>query len=235
METTILVLCGNDRCVAPASATVLRSALQAHGEWQVQVLSAGIRADVGRGWCREMSEYLTKDQEFSIRPHHAQQVTAELVRKADLVLVSERKYRGAARLLDAGSAPHTFTMVEAAALARAVLSVPSAGTVPPTTAGPDPAPRETPSRLGTRDRLVWLTAEMDAMRGLAPLPDEPHGWRRRLRGREEVVGIDILDPDDGRGSHRRVVPALREALDSFASSLAEAAPRPVPAPRPVSV
>ena len=231
METTILVLCGNDRCLAPASATVLRSALQAHGEWQVQVLSAGIRAEVGRGWCQEMGEHLTRDQEFSIRPHQAQQVTAELVRTADLILVSERRYRGAARLLDAASAPHTFTLVEAASLAGAVLSAASAAsshTAPgPALPGPGTAPQQaTASRLGTRDRLVWLTAEMDAMRGLAPLPEEPHGWRRRFTGRE-VVGIDILDPDDGRGSHRRALPALRAALDSFASSLADAAPRPV--------
>ena len=47
--------------------------------------------------------------------------------------------------------------------------------------------------------------------------------------REELLGkpVDILDPDDGRGSHRKAVPALRVAVDSFASSLAEAAPRTV--------
>lgn len=217
METTVLVLCGSDRCLAPACATMLRSAFQTHGEWQVQVLSAGIRADVGRGWCDTMREHLAREHDLSIRPHRAQQVTGELVRSAALILVAERKLRGSARLLDSTSAPRTFTFVEAAVLAEAVLT-----SMPPA----DPTAPAATTRLGTHERLVWLLEEMDAMRGLATLPEEVHGWRRRL-SRSEVAGVDLLDPDIGRGSHRQAVPALRQALDSFASSLADAAPRTV--------
>lgn len=223
METTVLVLCANDRCLAPAAATVLRSALQAHGEWQVQVVSAGIRAEVGAGWCPEMSEQLTKDHDLILRPHRAQQVTPELVRAADLVLVSERKYRGTARLLDAGSAAHTFTFVEAALLARAAQE--RAAAEPPPVAEDPPAGA---GRLGTRERMMWLLEEMDNMRGLVPMPEEPHGWRTRF-ARAEVIGLDLLDPDGERGSHRKAAPALRQALDSFASSLADASPRTVSA------
>lgn len=226
METTVLVLCANDRCLAPAAATVLRSALQAHGEWQVQVVSAGIRAEVGAGWCPRMSEQLTKDHDLIIRPHRAQQVVAELVRAADLVLVSERKYRGSARLLDAGSADHTFTFVEAASLAREALARASGEVTAVPTEGAAPAGS---GRLGTRERLMWLLDEMNAMRGLVGLPEEPRGWRRRFGRTGEVLGLDILDPDSERGSHRRAVPALRAALDSFAASLADASPRTVPA------
>lgn len=227
MQTTVLVLCASDRCLAPAAATILRSALQAHGEWQVQVVSAGVRAEVGAGWCPRMSEQLTKEHDLIMRPHRAQQVTAELVRAADLVLVSERKYRGSARLLDAGSADHTFTFVEAALLAREalartgteVMAAPIEGAAPSTT-----------GRLGTRERLIWLLEEMNAVRGLVALPtEEPRGWRRRFAKSVEVVGHDLLDPDGDRGSHRKAAPALREALDSFASSLADASPRTVPA------
>lgn len=231
METTVLVLCASDRCLAPASAAVLRSALQAHGEWQVQVVSAGIRAEVGAGWCPQISEQLTKDHDLIMRPHRAQQVTAELVRAADLVLVSERKFRGSARLLDAASADHTFTIVEAAGLAREALArmATEATTVPPSTAA-EGAAQPGPGRLGTRERLMWLLEEMNAMRGLVSLPPEPpHGWRKRFARHQEVVGLDILDPDSDRGSHRKAAPALREALDSFASSLADASPRTVPA------
>ncbi|SDP37938.1 Low molecular weight phosphotyrosine protein phosphatase [Pedococcus dokdonensis] len=224
METTVLVLCANDRCLAPAAAAVLRSALQAHGEWHVQVVSAGLRVEVGAGWCPEMSEQLTKDHDLILRPHRAQQVTAELVRAADLVLVSERKYRGTARLLDAGSAAHTFTLVEAALLATAALQR-AAGEPPPLAEDPAPAGA---GRLGTRERLMWLLEEMDAMRGLVAVPEEPHGWRTRF-SRSEVVGLDILDPDSERGSHRKAGPAMRQALDSFASSLADASPRTVSA------
>lgn len=227
METTVLVLCPTDRCLGPAAATVLRSALQTNGEWQVQVVSAGIRAEVGAGWCPLMGAQLTKDHDLIMRPHRAQQVSAELVRAADLVLVSERKYRGAARLLDAGSADHTFTFVEAAALAREALSR-ATGEVA-TTSVDGAAPSGT-ARLGTRERLLWLLEEMNAVRGLVVVPpEEPHGWRRRFTKSDEVVGLDVVDPHGERGSHRKVAPALREALDSFASSLADASPRTVPA------
>ena len=227
METTVLVLCANDRCLAPAAATILRSALQAHAEWQVQVVSAGIRAEVGAGWCPQMSEQLTKDHDLIMRPHRAQQVTPELVRAADLVLVSERKYRGSARLLDAGGADHTFTVLEAAVLAREAL-VRAAAEV--ASAPTDPGAPQGIGRLGTRERLLWLLEEMNAMRGLIALPPEqPHGWRRRFAKPPEVVGLDILDPDGDRGSHRKAAPALRAALESFASSLADASPRTVPA------
>ena len=227
METTVLVLCANDRCLAPASAAILRSALQAHGEWQVQVVSAGIRAEVGAGWCPQITEQLTKDHDLIMRPHRAQQATAELVRAADLVLVSERKYRGSARLLDAASADHTFTFVEAALLAKEAL----ARSVNEGTAVPvEGAVQAGTGRLGTRERLLWLLEEMNAVRGLVGLPpEEPHGWRRRFGRTAEVVGLDILDPHGDRGSHRKAAPALREALDSFASSLADASPRTVPA------
>lgn len=225
MHTTVLVLGASDRCLAPASATVLRSALEARGEWQVQVVSAGVRAEVGAGWCREMSGRLTKDHDLVIRPHRAQQVTAELVRSADLVLVSERKYRGSARLLDPGSAGHTFTLVEAAVLAKAVLAK---ATLDQAVLPPDGAPQAGSGRLGTRERLMWLLEEMDAVRGLAGVPEEPHGRRPRFR-RLEVLGLDILDPDGERGSHRKAAPVMRQALDSFASSLADASPRTVPA------
>jgi protein-tyrosine-phosphatase len=217
METTVLVLCGSDRCLAPASATMLRSALQTHGEWQIQVLSAGVRADVGRGWCDTMRQHVTKEHDLGIRPHRAQQVTGDLVRSAALILVAERKLRGSARLLDSTSAPRTFTFVEAAVLAEAVLAA-----TPPA----DPTVPAVTTRRGTHERLVWLLQEMDAMRGLTILPEEVHGWRRRLSG-NEVAGVDLLDPDTGRGSHRKAVPALRQSLDSFASSLADAAPRTV--------
>lgn len=217
METTVLVLCANDRCLSPAAATVLRAALQARSEWQVQVLSAGVRAEVGRGWCHTMSEHLTREHDLGIRPHRSQQVTAEMVRSADLILVAERKQRGSARLLDPSSGPRTFTLVEAAVLAAAAIAA-----IPP----PDPAQSAPTSRAGTRERLLWLREEMDAHRGLTTLPEVERGWRRR-RSRGEASGVDILDPDDGRGSHRKAVPALRVAVDSFASSLAEAAPRTV--------
>lgn len=226
LETTVLALCANDRCLAPAAATVLRSALQAHGEWQVQVVSAGIRAEVGAGWCQQISAELTKDHDIVIRPHRAQQVTAELVRAADLVLVSERKYRGSARLLDNASSSHTFTFVEAAALARAALARAGDTALP---GAPDGVAAPTAGRLGTRERLIWLLEEMDALRGLVELPEEPRGWRHRFSKTEEVVGVDIIDPHGERGSHRKAALAEREALESFASSLAQASPRTVPA------
>jgi protein-tyrosine-phosphatase len=225
MQATVLVLCANDRCLAPAAGTVLRSALQAHAEWQVQVVSAGIRAEVGAGWCPQMSRQLTKDHDLIMGPHRAQQATTELVRAADLVLVSERKYRGSARLLDAGSAPHTFTFLEAALLAKeAVLRAAAEMTSLPSVPAQPGA-----GRLGSRDRLIWLLEEMNAMRGLVQPPEEQHGWRSRFTRTTEVVGQDLLDPDGDRGSHRKVAAAARAALDSFASSLADASPRTVPA------
>jgi protein-tyrosine-phosphatase len=226
METTVLVMCANDQCLAPAGATILRSALQAHGEWQVQVVSAGIRAEVGAGWCPQISDQLTKDHDLIMRPHRAQQVTSELVRAADLVLVSERKFRGSARLLDAGSADHTFTFVEAALLAKEAVARSVAEGAAASSVGAVPSD----TGRGTRERLSWLLEEMNAVRGLVALPpEEPLGWRRRFRRASEVLGHDVPDPHGEGGSHRKAAPPLRDALDSFAASLAHATPRTVPA------
>jgi protein-tyrosine phosphatase len=226
LETTVLVLCANDRCLGPAAATILRSALQAHGEWQVQVVSAGIRAEVGEGWCGQICAELAKDHDLVLRPHRAQQVTAELVRAADLVLVSERAYRGSARLLDNSSARHTFTFKEAAALAKEALSRAGGTALPAPLAVPTPRGA---GRLGTQERLVWLLEEMDALRGLVDLPEEPRGWRQRFSRTPGVTGLDVLNPHGEGGSHRKAAASQRQALDSFASSLAEASPRTVPA------
>ena len=122
MRAEILVVCGSDACLAPAVAVALRAQLAGTPlRSVVDVVSAGVRGE-GVPWCEEAATASAKP--FAERArwvHRSRQVNADMVRRAALVLVTERRYRSAIRLLDRHSAPRTFTLAESAALASAVV------------------------------------------------------------------------------------------------------------------
>lgn len=219
MTANVLILCGTDACLAPAAAMALTAGLELGGGRGVAVVhSAGVRAEVGEPWCAEAWQASSAPGADVLRSRHrARQVTLEMVRAADVILATERRYRGAPRLLDVHSASRTFTVLEAAALGRAVAGRAAGarpGTPPEGDAGPD-------------ERFRWLTEEMDALRGLVGLPAPRRGWPTRgLRHR--VQGIDILDPHTMGATHRRALPAIEVAMTEFARCIVAVTSEPVP-------
>jgi protein-tyrosine phosphatase len=202
----IVVLCADDRCIAPAVAVELLGALQTRGLTGVTVTSAGTRAVEGQAWCLESRHHTHRDA-LSSRVHSATQVTQDMIRTADLVLTSERRLRGAARLLDPHSAARTFTLVEAATLGRAALEGASGRDGGSTSDEP------------TAKGLSWFVEEMDALRGIVPEPGVQRAWWAR-GARGGVQGFDLLDPHAPNGSHKRTMAAVRDAVEVVADCVA---------------
>jgi protein-tyrosine-phosphatase len=210
MRAAILVVCGSDACLAPAAAVALRARLAGTTLGRVvDVASAGVRGE-GVAWCEESASLAPKPFAEPARwVHRSRKVNADMVRRAGLVLVTERRYRGAIRLLDRHSAPRTFTLAESAALAAAV-------------ARERPVVRpqaSVPTEDECAQQLHWLVEEMDAHRGLVGLQTQPAGWRPGLVRRAQPV-LDILDPHDERSaSHRRSLSRVDAAVHGLANAL----------------
>ena len=91
----ILVVCVGNICRSPMAEAVLRDALR--GQEEVTVESAGLGALVDEP-ASEHSVDLMRERGLDISGHRAQQLTPELVTKADLILVMESGHR---RVIDA--------------------------------------------------------------------------------------------------------------------------------------
>ena len=91
----ILVVCVGNICRSPMAEAVLRDALT--GQVEITVESAGLGALVDEP-ASEFAVELMRDRGLDITSHRAQQLTPELVTKADLILVMESGHR---RVIDA--------------------------------------------------------------------------------------------------------------------------------------
>jgi protein-tyrosine phosphatase len=91
----ILVVCVGNICRSPMAEALLRDALR--GLEEVTVESAGLGALVDEP-AAEHSVELMRERGLDITSHRAQQLTPELVAKADLILVMESGHR---RVIDA--------------------------------------------------------------------------------------------------------------------------------------
>jgi len=156
---TILAVCTGNLCRSPLAAALLRgwaaSSLPASVRDSLRVVSAGTRAPVGT----PMSEHaVSLARELGVEPgaHEAQQLTEQMLREADLVLVATRAHRHEVARMLPRAARVLYTFRELGALAADVH------------AGAPPA---------ARDRVEDLQAALRAIaarRGLAPrrAPDD---------------------------------------------------------------
>ena len=88
----ILVVCVGNICRSPMAEAVLRDALKVRKE--VVVESAGLGALVGEP-ASGFSVELMQERGLDITGHRAQQLTPELITRADLILVMESGHRRA--------------------------------------------------------------------------------------------------------------------------------------------
>jgi len=88
----ILVVCVGNICRSPMAEALLRDALK--GREEVVVESAGLGALVGEP-ASGFSVELMQERGLDITGHRAQQLTPELITRADLILVMESGHRRA--------------------------------------------------------------------------------------------------------------------------------------------
>lgn len=194
----ILVVCAANICRSPLAELVLREELATRGLGGVVVASAGVRAIEGAGACDEVVA-LRDDEGWRERcaRHRSQQLDAEAVEGAALVLAATREIRSAVVAAVPAARRRAFTLREAVWLGVGFEPVGGDG-----------------EGVDAGERAVRaLAAHLDEGRGLrTPPAATPRRWFR--------PAPDPLDIEDGHGrrggAHRQ---ALRE-VDQAARELA---------------
>jgi protein-tyrosine phosphatase len=105
----ILIVCVGNICRSPMAEAVLRNELR--GQDQLTVESAGLGALVGEP-ASQHAMVLMEERGIDISSHRAQQLTPELVRKADLILVMESRHKKAIESDDPATRGKVFRLGE---------------------------------------------------------------------------------------------------------------------------
>lgn len=184
---TLLVVCAANVCRSPYAAFLLGRSLP-----DVEVRSAGVTARAGDPLCRfteERIDALPGGAEFSAA-HVATRLDIESLSEADLILTASEAERSAVAVLDPGTRPRTFTLVEAAYSAAALGSAAQG--------------------VGLRE----LAGLMHAQRGMIDLPEARRP--RWVSLRRPSYGIAIPDAHIGDARrHDEVYRTVTEAVDRF--------------------
>ncbi|GAA2749675.1 hypothetical protein [Amnibacterium kyonggiense] len=111
----ILVVGDDDICTAPFVAALLRTRLA--GRDDVRVASAGLDGVVGQPACDHAIEAASAGAD--LRDHRSEPVTAERIRKADLVLTIDGEERSLVNRMAPGFQTKVFALREASTIAQA--------------------------------------------------------------------------------------------------------------------
>lgn len=111
----ILVIGDDDICTAPLVAALLRAGLP--GVDDVRVTSAGLDGVVGQPACDQAIGSAPEGADLGA--HRSASVTADLIRRADLVLTVDGDERSRVNRLAPGSQTKVFTLREASTIVRA--------------------------------------------------------------------------------------------------------------------
>lgn len=225
MPFSILVVCTANICRSPTTMRALRAGLADAGVSPdlVVVESAGVAAADGLPMC-ELADTMTSAALGQPGEHRSRRLTADVARRADLILVADRGHRTGVVQLAPATRSRTFTIRQAAQLATWVVgpdgtlevaALKAAGTVPDLP--PEDLRLGVPPLPATPDtRLAWLVSELDAARGLPPIDDEltVAGWDVDDIGDPHVQGWDLHEPAVavGLAASADLVLALRAAL-----------------------
>ncbi len=200
MSDRLLIVCSANVCRSPLAVAVLDYAIVGRDvDHRIAMSSRGIDVEPGLGVCPLVLQYARHSHVWTrrINDHRAASLEAGELAVSDLVLTADRRVRSHVVKLDPRSAERTFTIREAAMLARLV-------------AGDR---RERP-----RD-LAGFAAALNDNRGLTDLPalERPSvlPWHR-LRLHAHDVPDAHVDP---HVSHRMVYRTLAPAMEELAAHL----------------
>lgn len=160
----ILVVCTGNICRSPIAEQVLRERLTSAGV-PVIVQSAGTEAMAGHGMTPEAAE---QAQRFgaTTNDHRAQQLTAQLLADADLVLTATRAHRADVVSLHPRASRYTYTLNQ---FARLLAQLPKAKEeLPPVEDVPlveERPTKEDASRNLPNENFTTLLTEIAASRG----------------------------------------------------------------------
>src|SRR5262245_26347763 len=156
MRPRVLLVCTANICRSATAARLLAGRLGP----EIEVESRGTQAVPGAGICDVSATWALVNGGASAGPHRSRQLELADVRAATLILTASSRHRAAVIELRPSAQVRTFTLVQAARIARwRTRALP--GTPPP---GAD-----------LPDRLLWLAEELDAHRGTAPQPEPDAG------------------------------------------------------------
>ena len=198
----VLFVCAANVCRSPTAVRVFAGALTDSTEF-VRSASSGVWANGSDGWCPAAQRWIGKHKVVveDVRSRPPRQLTTVQMEHAGLIVAVDPYVKAAAVRIDLQARNKVFTLVEAVALAEAVRATMARQS------GAIALELQPPPRPG-QERMAWLVQEMNAARGLVPVPSS-----RR--------GLDPLDPHDpqARTSHRRSLRNLTEQVQSLAASL----------------
>jgi len=197
------MVCAGNICRSPLAEQLFRARAREHG-LPAEVHSAGTFAVNGHGMTPEAAALSLRYGGVE-HPHQARQLTASLVESADLVLTATREQRSVVVALHPRAARYSYTLTQFARLLPTAL--------PPWNVS-DPLDErarqfETPEPATVRA----LIAEVSAMRGFSPPPENPDD-------------DDVEDPyRQSRAVYERVGTRINSAVGSITAALASAAVR----------
>lgn len=225
----VLLVCQANVCRSPSAAALFEHQIGAMAlSGSMAFGSAGVRPEPEAEWCRAARAYVRRRGAEPTAEHVPRRLEVGGIESADLLLAMSRRERAAIVRLVPTAAPRTFTLVEAAALADAVVN--QLWQIDSTEPSEASFVLSEPPRSGPLSgRLQWLVGEMNAARGLVEMPtsDERRRWARR---EPQSPNIDIDDVHASRrASHRRTLSRLSEQVGRFSEAVqqvSEHRPRP---------
>lgn len=202
LRSNVLVLCGTGACLSPLAAAMLRAGANRNNlSPRLTFSPAGLCADAGSAWCAEAQALSPTAFADAWGPWQSGQVTPDLVARADLVLVTQRRHKTDVRILDPRSAHRTFTLQEAAILGRSLV---------------DGRLRKGQAQQPMGD-LAWFVGELDALRGVVATGGPPDRWWSRFRRGSDP--LDLNDPHTDGGTHRHALMRINLAASSLTAVL----------------
>jgi low molecular weight protein-tyrosine phosphatase len=184
----VLLVCTANICRSPAAERLLAARLGS----QVEIFSRGVRALPGAPMC-DVSANFVMVNGGDPGLHQSRRLELADIKSSTLILTASQRHRTAVIEMRPSAQVRTFTLAQAARIAKWR-----------TGRGGGPG---MPFTADLPDRLLWLLEEMDAARGAAP------------RAVPESAD-DLPDPHLDRGAkHPDVLAALLGAVETFSRPL----------------
>lgn len=217
MTFKLLFVCSANVCRSPTAAALLSRRLLAAGRLRdVLVASAGTDAVPRQPWCPIDARHvdLVEPELAKLRSWTSCKATPGRIRHADLILCADRRVLNQVVRSSPENRSGAFTILEAAALVRAVTSSQWRAEADDMIDGIQPVPEEGSPEV----RLAWLVNEMDAARGQFPMPPRPRrAWPLRRSASDPTEIADIHH--HGERAHRALLKQLGQATDALAQGI----------------